>query len=403
MTLFTIIAAAMVLAALGLVLPPLLGRGRGSAETRQELNVVIHRERLSELDADLAEGAIDETQHQQARAELERDLLENTADDGGEIEGSARPGGRWVAIAVALALPVLAGGLYWQLGARHLIDGVPAQAEDRGPSVEEMVTRLAERMEKNPDDPTGWVMLGRSYLVMERYAEAVQAYAKAYALASDQPELLADYAEALSMAAGASMAGRPVELIREALRLDPENTKALWLAGIAAYQGGERASAVAVWRRLASLLPPESDNASVVNDAIARVQGELQGNSAVPSVAAVSEAKVVVAVELAAGLSAQAAPEDTVFVFARPDQGPPMPLAAVRLQVKDLPTTVTLDDTQAMMAERKLSSQQQVTVSARVSKSGNAVAQTGDLQGSIAQVPVRSGEPVKLIIDQRVQ
>ncbi|QKK11208.1 MAG: tetratricopeptide repeat protein [Pseudomonadota bacterium] len=117
-----------------------------------------------------------------------------------------------------------------------------------------MVTRLAERMEKNPDDPTGWVMLGRSYLVMERYAEAVQAYAKAYALASDQPELLADYAEALSMAAGASMAGRPVELIREALRLDPENTKALWLAGIAAYQG-ERASAVAVWRRLASLLP----------------------------------------------------------------------------------------------------------------------------------------------------
>ncbi|QKK11209.1 MAG: hypothetical protein HND59_05960 [Pseudomonadota bacterium] len=153
----------------------------------------------------------------------------------------------------------------------------------------------------------------------------------------------------------------------------------------------------------AGLAVAPSDNASVVNDAIARVQGAAGQPSAVPSVTAVSEAKVVVAVELAAGLSAQAAPEDTVFVFARPDQGPPMPLAAVRLQVKDLPTTVTLDDTQAMMAERKLSSQQQVTVSARVSKSGNAVAQTGDLQGSIAQVPVRSGEPVKLIIDQRVQ
>lgn len=403
MTLFSIIAAAMVLVALALVVPPLLGRGRGSAETRQELNVAIFRERLAELEEDLAEGAVDEAHYSEARAELERDLLEDTTEENAAGRRRAS-GGRWVAVAVAIALPLMAGGFYWKLGAHHLIDGIPARAgQDRGPSVEEMVARLAERMEKNPDDPTGWVMLGRSYLVMERYDEAVQAYEKAYALVGDQPELMADYAEALSMTAGGSMAGRPLELVTQALLIDPENTKALWLAGIAAYQGGEREAAVSVWRKLAALLPPDGDNVRIVNDAIARVQGELQQGSVTPSVAAVGAGQVVVEVELAEALRAQAAPDDTVFVFARPVQGPPMPLAAVRLQVKDLPATVTLDDSQAMMAERKLSTQQQVTVSARVSKSGNAVAQAGDLQGSVANVSVAGGSPVKVTIDRRVQ
>jgi len=408
MTLFAILAAVMILAALALIVPPLLGRGRGSIETRQELNVVIYRERLAELDADLAEGAIDEAHHLQARAELERDLLEDTADVGRE-PARKTSAGRWAALAVVVAVPLLAGVLYWQLGAYHLIDGVPEQAADRGPSVESMVQNLAKRLEENPDDLNGWIMLGRSYNVLERYDLAAQAYEKAYTLSPNQPELLADFAEVLSLTAGSSMAGRPIELIKEALRLDPNNIKALWLAGIAAYQAGERNAALTVWQKLAALLPPGDGNGKLVNEAIDRVKSELQGgiaSAAAPApapVQPVGEAKVVVEVALADALRSQVEPNDTVFIFARANQGPPMPLAAVRLQVKDLPTTVTLDDSQAMMAERRLSSQQQVVISARVSKSGNAIAQPGDLQGSISNVPVTGGEPVKVTIDQQVQ
>ncbi len=419
MTLFLIIAAAMVLAALAVVLPPLLGRGRGSAETRQELNVAIFRERITELDQDLAEGAIDEAHYQEARAELERDLLEDTATAEGATQGSGA--GRWFAVAVAVALPLIAGSAYWMLGAHQLIGTTPVRAAAGSgggmPSVEEMVARLAQRMEQTPDDAAGWVMLGRSYLAMDRYEDAVKAYEKAYALEGDQPQLLADYAEALSMAAGASMAGRPLEMIKTALTLDPNNTKALWLTGIAAFQAGEYATAIGVWRKLVALLPPDSDNVRMVNDAITRAQGELAPSAEVPAASAAAtpaapatapaaaggEARIVVQVALADALRAQAQAGDTVFIFARASQGPPMPLAAVRLQVKDLPATVTLDDSKAMMAANRLSLHQQVTVGARISKTGNAIAQAGDLQGSIANVPVRGGDTLKLVIDQQVQ
>ena len=269
-----------------------------------------------------------------------------------------------------------------------------------------MVARLVERMKENPDDPEGWVMLGRSYLVMEQFTQAADAYAKAHALLGDEPNILADYAEALSMAAGANMAGRPFELIKEALTIDPNHTKALWLAGVAAYQGGERASALAVWRKLQGLLP-EGENARMVQETIARVEGEMRQPSVETSggtapVAAAGEAKIEVAVSLAAELQAQAAPDDTVFIFARALQGPPAPLAAVRLQVKDLPIMVTLDDSRAMMASRPLSSQSVVAVSARVSKSGNPIASSGDLEGSLSEVSVSSGERVSLTIDKVV-
>ncbi len=399
MTLFWLLAAAMVLVALIFVVPPLLGRGKGNKQSRQELNVSIFRERITDLEEDLAEGAISDAQYQQARAELERDLLEDTAES---VTASPTASGRWAAIAVGVAIPLLAVGIYWQIGAHHLVEGVPQQAADSGPSVEEMILRLAQRMEEDPSDPEGWVMLGRSYLVMERFAEAADAYAKAHELLGDQPQILADYAEALSMAAGASMAGRPLELIKQALRLDPENTKALWLAGVAAYQGGEKGSAVAIWRKLSSLLPPESDNARVVNNSIARVESELSQGSTENSAGSASDALVRVEVALADTLRDKASPEDTVFVFARAVQGPPAPLAAVRFRVKDLPLTITLDDSQAMVANRLLSSQKEVTVSARISKSGNPIAASGDLQGSSSPVSVVSGELVKLTIDQVV-
>lgn len=414
MTLFLIIAAAMVLAALALILPPLLGRGRGSSETRQQLNVSIFRERIAELDEDLAEGAIDEDHYREARAEAERDLLEDTAK--AETAAKAGGAGRWFAIAMGVAVPLIAGALYWQLGAYQLIGGThpaPSMAQGNMPSVEVMVARLAQRMQQNPNDAKGWRMLGRSYLALERYDQAVKAYEKAHALLGDQPQLLADYAEALSMAAGASMAGRPAQLVQTALKLDPNNTKALWLAGIAAYQGGKHDMAVKVWTKLAAMLPADSQNARLVNDAIARAQGKPVTSGAAPAAsaaapaaapkAAAGTAKVVVQVELADALRAQAKPDDAVFIFARANQGPPMPLAAVRMQVKDLPTTVTLDDSRAMMPSRKLSSQQRVTIGARVSKSGGPIAQAGDLQGSVANVPVTSGETVKVVIDQQVK
>ncbi|GAB4346074.1 MAG: c-type cytochrome biogenesis protein CcmI [Gammaproteobacteria bacterium] len=402
MTLFWVLVAAMVLVALAFVVTPLLRHREKAEQSRRELNVAIFRERISDLDEDLAEGAISEEQHRQARAELERDLLEDTAN---ENAPAASTSGRWAAALLVFAVPLLAVGIYWQIGAHHLVEGVGSQAQPQGPSVEEMINRLAERMKENPGDPEGWMMLGRSYMATDRFPQAVEAYAKAYELLGDQPQVLTDYAEAISMTAGASMAGRPLELIQKALSIDPNYTKALWLAGVAAYQGGEPASALALWRKLQGLLPPEGDNAEVVRQTIARVEAEL-GRSPAPepstAATATGEARIEVAVALAEELKGRVAPEDTVFVFARALQGPPAPLAAVRLQVKDLPAVVTLDDSLAMMTNRKLSSQSAVQLMARISRSGGVRAASGDLEGSLDSVPVAAGKTVSLTIDRVV-
>jgi cytochrome c-type biogenesis protein CcmH len=254
---------------------------------------------------------------------------------------------------------------------------------------------------------------------MGRHADAVQAYANIRRLGGDQPALLADYADALVMANGGQFTDEAGGLLEKAIELDPENLKGLWLIGHWKYGQGAYAEALDYWQRAAAKLPPGGQDARVIAQQISQVQSRLGIDStpALRTAQAASQtasdttagksnsaggASVTVQVALDPGLSDAAAPEDTLFIFARAVQGPRMPLAIVRKQVKDLPVTVTLDDSLAMSPAMSLSKFGEVTVGARVSKSGNAIPQSGDLQGTVSPVATQGAQPVQLTIDSRV-
>ena len=391
MTVFWSIAALLAAVALAFVLPALLGRRRATgAATADAANVAIHRDQLKELDADLAAGTLSPEQRDEARREIEQRLLDDLrAGDGTRASPAS---GRRTGMAVAAALPVAALLLYLAVGNPAAL--APGAASRDGHAItreqiEGMVERLAERMKENPDDVKGWTMLGRSYAVLDRHAEAAAAYVNAVKRSEPDAQLLADYADALAMAQGRNLRGEPERLIAQALQVDPRNVKALLLAGTVAFQDKKFKDAIAYWERILTVVPPDSDIADSARDSIADARA-LAGMPkapppAKPGVAAVA-ATVSGTVRLSPGIAAKAAPDDTVFIFARPAEGPRMPLAVLRKRVRDLPTAFTLDDSMAMTPAAKLSNHAQVVVGARVSKSGNPAVQPGDFEGLSTQV-----------------
>jgi cytochrome c-type biogenesis protein CcmH len=269
--------------------------------------------------------------------------------------------------------------------------------------LEAMVAKLAAHLERTPDDPQGWMLLARSYYVMSRYPEAVRAYERAAALVPGDADLLADYADALGMTHGGSLQGKPLELVQRALEIDPRQWKALALAGTAAFDRKDFGAAIAYWERLKRVVPPQSEMGRSVDASLAEAR-ELAGGKpgaqapAPKGAAAPPTAKVAGRVSLAKELAAKAAPTDTVFIFARAVSGPPMPLAVLRKQVKDLPAEFTLDDSMALAPNLRLSGFPEVVVGARISRSGGATPQTGDLQG--LSRPVKLGATgVAVVID----
>ena len=279
-----------------------------------------------------------------------------------------------------------------------------------------MVDKLKQRLGEQPGDGEGWAMLARSHMVLGRTAEALTAYEKALALLPNDAAVMADYADALALRNDKRLEGEPMKWIEKALQIDPDQTKALSLAGTAAFDRKDFTGAVKHWERILRTLPADAAMAPQLRDSVAearRLGGLPAGNSATGTAASAapkakatepamaSATEVQGTVTLAANLASQAAPEDTVFVFARAAQGSRMPLAILRKQVKDLPLTFKLDDSLAMAPEARLSSQSQVIVGARVSKSGNAMPQPGDLQGQTEPVKVGS-RGLAVVIDQAV-
>jgi cytochrome c-type biogenesis protein CcmH len=277
---FWIICAIFVAIALAFVLPPLLQTSEQAAaagndnQSRKEANVEIYRDQISELEADVANGIVSREQYDQDRDEIERRLLEDVSvtDGAGKGRKKAAAFGRTPVYAIALGIPLVAVALYIQLGNRAALSGsaavTPAQAPASAgqPSgqmtqqaIEANVAKLAARMEQNPGDVQGWIMLGRSYLNLEKYSEASQAFAKASALKPDDADRLGDYAFALGMANGRRLEGRPLELINKALKLDPENPKALELAGSAAFEAKNYSQAIDYWQKLLKKTSPDTD------------------------------------------------------------------------------------------------------------------------------------------------
>lgn len=277
MTGFLIAAAILVAVTLLLLLPPLLRqRAPGAEASRIAINAGIYRDQLTELERDFASGSLSQADYEEGRRELQRRLLEDAGGDSA-AGANARPARR-SALLIGLALPVAGALLYFMLGNIPALKPESAQQPKiTAQQIEEMVSKLAARMEQNPDsDPKGWIMLARSYKAMGRYEESTRAFGKAEKLVNEDPNLLTDYAEALALATGGSLRGRPSELIARALKLDPEFPDALVLAGTAAYEREDYAAAAAYWERLLKQLPPESEDAQSLSESIKKARAKAQ-------------------------------------------------------------------------------------------------------------------------------
>ena len=287
MTVFWLVASLLVAAALALLLPPLLRhRAAPAGVSRKAINVAVYRDQLRELEQDFAGGAVSRDDYEEARRELERRLLDDvSATRAGERAGSA---GRNAAVIVGAAIPLVAFALYFSVGNFGvLLPGRADSAEQAAHSISEaqireLAGRLAARMEKEPDNIEGWVMLGRSYTALGEFENAARAYGNAVARSGSDAALLADYADALAMAQGRSLEGEPEKLIHRALAIDPQNVKALALAGTVAFERKDYAGATQYWERILKIAPEDSEFAKSVRASIAEAQelGRQSGGSA---------------------------------------------------------------------------------------------------------------------------
>lgn len=271
MILFWLICAALILIALAFVLPALQRSEESKRETddeRKQANIAVYRDQLSELEADLRNGIVSEEQYAQDREEIERRLLEDVATTDTKKTVASAVFARNTAYVFGIGLPLVAVIFYLFVGSPKLIGEPPETASQAGPvapqerSQEQIaanVEKLAKRLESNPSDVQGWTMLARSYSSMERYGEAAGAYAKVTELKPNDADLLTEYAFVTAMANGRSLEGKPAELIQQALKVEPENAKALQLAGSAAFQAKDYKKAIDYWQRVLKQVPAESE------------------------------------------------------------------------------------------------------------------------------------------------
>ena len=426
MTTFIIVAILMVAAALAWVLWPLLRPANRKSIELRAANLTIFKDQFADLDADLRRGSISQDQYGEAKAELERRMLDEARADKTAPAPAPAPAARFkTALVLAAAIPIIAGALYVKLGAPDAFSPLATATQDAhqmtGAQVEEMTAKLAARLEKEPENIDGWVMLARTYYSQRKFAEAAVAYEKLTALLPNEPALYADYADALAMAQGRKIVGKPLELVKKALELDPNQWKALAMAGTEAFDRKDFKAAVDYWERLKASsagepiaqqiqgsidearklggLPPSSPGAGAAPMAAAKgmppAAAATQATPAPavatkPAAAAGGGTNVSGTVALSAELKAKAGPNDAVYVFARPADGSKMPIAITRAQVKDLPLKFTLDDSTSMSKDIKISGFQEVIVAARVSKSGSAMPASGDLEGITKPVKVGS-------------
>jgi cytochrome c-type biogenesis protein CcmH len=384
--LFWMLAGLMIAAAGAIVLRPLLGT-KGAMTPARDALVAAARERLAEIERDLAAGIIEPAAAQAARLELERDLLAATAS--AEAAPATAPGSRLSAFATAVALALVSTGLYLWLGSPGLV--VPPTPEAQ---LADAIAELEAHLEKNPDDAERWDLLARGYAGAGRFDDAARALERLAAIRGENPDILVREADALARAQGGSLAGAPRALLERSLALDPDHGGALLLAGLADAEAGDYATARDRWRRLLALMEnDESAPRGAVEKLIRRAEEELGERP---------RAAITVRVAVAPDLADQVGEEATVFVVARAGDGTPMPLAVARRPASDLPFEITLDDGMAMMPERRLSDFPAVDITARVSRSGTAEPTSGDLVGSAGNVPTVSPETVEITIDRVV-
>lgn len=420
---FLLIAAALTIGTVLLLVIPLLGRTHESGGTDREKRLAVYRQQLIELQQDLSYHLLTPEQFQLSRQELERRVLEEAGSLASADPGSVRPRpGKKVALALLVAMPPAAFLLYWTLGDPKALLHPPLEpgarenseyAHQTSGGLEAMTERLKRKLAQNPGDGAGWALLARSYVELDRHADAVPAFERALRATPDDPQLLVDYADALGMVHGRTLEGKPEELVDKALALDPHNVKGLLLAGTIAYDRKAFRTALRYWEQAQRELAPEAEPEVVqeLTSNIAEIREILaQGPASSPGAKAASAARlgpspaplsISGTVTLSPALVAKRSASDVLFVFARSVEGPPMPVAIVRATAKDLPFAFRLDDSTSPMPTRKLSEAGPVVIVARLSRSGEATPKSGDLQG--VSKPVKPGaQDLQIVIDSEL-
>ena len=432
MTQFWIFTAGLMLLAMAFIVFPLLRSRHRTGIGSDELNLSVFKQQLGELDSDLEAGILDQERYEAAKVDLEKELLTDVKDSADSASGPAGKGAKWMALS-ALLVPLAALLFYQLLGSPEIInrlaeqprEATPPPGHAQNPQIEglppmdELVTRLAAKLEQEPNNPEGWVMLGRSYMAMSRFPQAMEAFERAMQLDSENVRLLLAYSEAIAGQNGNNFTGKAAPLIEKAVQLEPENANVLWMSGILAYQQNSFQTALERWQKLAGILTTQSSELETVNNAIDDVRKQLGMAPSQPQLPSIKQAAVAsteqaempapagdasagveVKVSLSPELASQAAPDALVFIYAKAMSGPPMPLAAARKQVRDLPLTVRLDDSMAMMPQMKISGFDQVLVGARVSLSGSPTAQSGDLEGEVGEISPGQADAVSVVINK---
>jgi len=417
---FWIISAILILIALAFVLPTLLRKHDDSQGGQREQNIFIANEQFKDLETRFEQGKIESEDYQSARDELEQSLFSDIDDGEDVISNVSKKSSLLSAVFIALLIPAIAIPVYLNVGSlpfTELLDSkkaaklatdkmVPRKA-DGTPDIDMMVAGLQKKMEANPNNAKGWTMLGRSYMVIKSYPEAANAYERALKLKPKSVNLIVALADSLAMANNGEITGRPVALIDQAITLEPNNLTALWLGGMAARQQSDHVLAIKRWQKVLTLVKDGNERkevSSLIAEAMTQLTPEQKSQIGSIEVASPEKAAITsgitVSISLSEKIKAQANPTDLVFIYAKAMSGPPMPLAAVRKQVKDLPIELELNDAMAMMPSLKLSSFSEVIVGARISKSGQPVAQNGDLFSEKSSV--KAGDKISLEIDSVV-
>lgn len=415
MSKFLLAAFVVAAVAIAMVVWPLVRRPANADVSRMQLNAAIYRDQIAELDRDRTAGTLSQADYDQAKAELQRRMLEDTSGEPEQVRPIGKSGGKAAALAVPQgdnrALPTALGGFlliggalgYMAMGTPDAIN-MPTQhaghavADDQ---INQMVEQMAAKLEKEPDNHKGWAMLARSYTFTKRHAEAARAYARTGPMLETNAELLVDYADVVATVANGFNA-QSRELIDRALKLEPSNLQGLWMRGSVWFEDKKYDQAIADWEKLLALLPLNSEEAATIQGNIDQAKS-LGGKSTVKAraaPAAAAGASIGGRVELAPLMVDRVSPGDTLMVIARGVAGNPVPVAVLRVPAKGFPISFSLDDSLSMLDDNKLSQQiNGVLIEARVSKTGQAMPQKGDLIGQ--RVPVKLGEKgIVLTVDQ---
>ncbi len=384
---------------------PLWTRGQLATLRRRRANVAVYQSRLAEIDADLASGTLDAAQAQAQRDESAAHLLRDAGETDAPLAAD-RPRRLLLAALLVLLLGAGSGLAYYFAGDQGWRMRQMIALAERDPQaaqlamLDNMIVQLLHKTDRNPDDAEAWAMLGRSYGLLQRYAEAADAYDHANQLRQAQPE--PDWLVAAGEARGFADPQQNLvpqrALFERALQLQPAHPKALWYAGVAALQSGDAAAAFAHWSALRQQQLP-AEIGELLDQQLPQLAAR-SGQQWTPAQA--TAASLSVRVTLAEPLRARLKPGMRLLVFAKAENGPPMPLAVQRIETPQFPLTVTLDDSMAMLPNMKLSQFERWTITARLTSSAGAEALSGDLEGRHAAARADAASPIDLVIDQQL-